>query len=59
MEQGHNGSNCQTLFGIEQIPTDNHIRTLSDQVPPETLQPCFDQVVAQMQQGADCKNLSG
>ena len=51
LERGHNGSNCQTLFGIEQIPTDNHIRTLLDQVPPEALQPCFDQVIAQMQQG--------
>jgi hypothetical protein len=51
LERGHNGSNCQTLFGIKQIPTDNHIRTLLDQVPPESLQPCFDQVVAQMQQG--------
>jgi hypothetical protein len=25
LEQGHGTSNCQTLFGMEKIPTDNHI----------------------------------
>ena len=44
--EGHGTSNCQTLFGIERIPTDNHIRTLLDAVSPEALQPCFDQVLA-------------
>ena len=30
--EGHGTSNCQTLFGMEKIPTDNHIRTLPDAV---------------------------
>ena len=46
--EGHGTSNCQTLFGIERIPTDNHIRTLLDAVSPEALQPCFDQVLAEL-----------
>ena len=50
MEQGRNGSNCKTLFGIERIPSDNHIRDLLDQVPPELLEPCFAEVLDQMQQ---------
>jgi hypothetical protein len=35
LAEGHGRSNCQTLFGIEQIPTDSHIRALLDPVPPE------------------------
>ena len=50
LEQGHSASNCQTLFGIRQIPTDNHIRTLLDRVPPEALQPCFDQVLERLRE---------
>jgi len=51
MEQGRNGSNCKTLFGIETIPSDNHIRALLDPVPPELLEPCFEQALEQMRQG--------
>jgi hypothetical protein len=50
LEQGHGTSNCQTLFGMEKIPTDNHIRTLLDAVSPEALQPCFDQILEQLRQ---------
>ncbi len=50
MEQGRNGSNCKTLFGIERIPSDNHIRDLLDPVPPERLGPCLAAVLDQMRQ---------
>jgi hypothetical protein len=50
LELGHSSSNCQTLFGIKHIPTDNHIRMLLDRVPPEALQPCFDQVLEQVRE---------
>jgi hypothetical protein len=46
LEQHRHRSNCQTLFGIEKIPTDNHIRKLLDMVDPVALQPCFDEVLA-------------
>jgi len=36
LETGHGRSNCQTLFGISRIPTDNHIRDMLDPVRPIT-----------------------
>jgi hypothetical protein len=46
LEEGQRTSNCQTLFGIENIPTDNHIRSMLDPVNPVELQPCYDHVLA-------------
>ena len=46
LEEGRKTSNCQTLFGMVKIPTDNHIRAMLDPVSPTHLQPVFDQVVA-------------
>ena len=34
LTQGHGRSNCQTLFGMQDIPTDNHIRLMLDGVAP-------------------------
>jgi hypothetical protein len=48
LQRGRNGCNCQTLFGMEKIPSDNHIRDLLDSAPPELLEPCFDQVLDEM-----------
>jgi hypothetical protein len=56
MEHGRNGSNCKTLFGIEKIPSDNHIRDLLDPVPPELLEPCFEQAFEQMRQHGGMKD---
>ena len=50
LQRGRNSSNCQTLFGMEKIPSDNHIRDLLDSAPPELLEPCFDQVLDEMRQ---------
>jgi len=38
-------SNAQTLFGVHQIPIDNHIRDLLDGVPPTALYPVFDEIL--------------
>lgn len=35
-------SNCWTLFGMQAIPTDNHVRAMLDPVPPSHLQPAFN-----------------
>lgn len=45
LEDGHKTSNCQTLFGMEMIPSDNHIRSMLDPVHPAHLQPAFDQAL--------------
>ena len=46
LEEGRKTSNCQTLFGMTKIPTDNHIRSMLDPVHPSHLQASFDQAVA-------------
>ena len=43
---GHGRSNCQTLFGMERIPTDNHIRAMLDEVEPSSLYGLFDDALA-------------
>ena len=42
MQQAKGQSNAQSLFDIQQIPSDNHIRQTLDPVAPETLFPCYD-----------------
>ena len=37
-------SNAQALFGMQAIPTDNHIRNLLDVVPPQQIFPMFNEV---------------
>ena len=56
MEHGRNASNCKTLFGIEKIPGDNHIRDLLDPAPPELLEPCFEHSLEQMRQRGGMKD---
>jgi hypothetical protein len=46
LENGHARSNCQTLFDIAKIPTDNQIRDMLDPAPPELLEPVFAELVA-------------
>lgn len=41
LEQTQGRNNAQTLFGVYQIPTDNHIRTLLDPTDPVMLRPFF------------------
>lgn len=49
LAEGHGRSNCQTLFGIEKIPSDNHIRAMLDPVPPQHFFPMFRDVVAHLE----------
>ena len=44
MQQNKGQSNAQTLFQIEEIPSDNHVRQMLDAVPPEELFPVYDEV---------------
>lgn len=41
--KGH--SNAQSLFGVHQIPSDNHIRDLLDPVKPEQVFPVFEEIL--------------
>ncbi len=51
LERGRGLSNCQTLFSMRKIPTDNHIRSMLDPVPPETLFPMFGKTLAALEEG--------
>jgi len=44
MEQNKGRSNAQTLFQIEEIPSDNHIRDTLDEVAPDELYPIYDEI---------------
>ncbi len=41
LAQGHRRSNCQTLFGMSAIPTDNHIRQMLDGAAPAAFDGLF------------------
>ena len=41
LEKGQGRSNCQSLFGIEKIPSDNYIRDMLDGADRALLAPCF------------------
>jgi hypothetical protein len=52
LEQSRGRSNCQGLFGIDKIPTDNHIRDMLDPVAPDALFGLFAQTLAALADGA-------
>lgn len=45
MEEEKGENNCRTLFGIEHIPTDNHIRKILDKVEPDSFFPVFEDLM--------------
>src|SRR3954471_20451471 len=49
LETRHGRSNCQTLFGISRMPTDNHIRDMLDPVAPDHVFPAFAAAVAALE----------
>lgn len=51
MEQAKGRSNAQSLFAVEQIPCDNHIRQTLDPVAPEELFGLYDEVLESLWQG--------
>ena len=52
LEKGQGRSNCQTLFGIEKIPSDNYIRDMVDEADPALLAPCFERMETLLAQPA-------
>jgi hypothetical protein len=46
LETGRGRSNCQTLFEIGRIPSDNYIRDMLDLADPALLRPCFERMEA-------------
>jgi len=48
-EEAHGRSNCASLFGITNIPSDNHIRDMLDPASPALLHSAFAETIAQLQ----------
>src|SRR5215510_203985 len=44
-------SNLHTIYGIERVPCDTHMRTILDPVSPKVLRPVFKSVFRQLQRG--------
>ena len=51
LQDGQGRSNCQTLFKMSGIPSDNHIRAMLDPVAPELFHPVFEQAVRTLEAG--------
>ena len=50
LQEGHGRSNCECLFGISKIPSDNHIRDMLDPADPALLYPMFPAVLRELEQ---------
>jgi hypothetical protein len=44
-------SNLHTIYGIQRVPCDTHMREILDPVSPESLRPVFKSVLTQLQRG--------
>ena len=49
LAQGQGRSNCQTLFAMTKIPSDNHVRAMLDPVAPRHFNPVFGAVMAELE----------
>jgi len=47
----HGRSNCETLFAMTKIPSDNHIRAMLDPVRPQGFYPAFADALGALQRG--------
>ena len=43
--------NVETIYGIERVPCDTHMREILDPVSPEWLRPLFKSIFRQLQRG--------
>ena len=56
MMQGSKGkNNAESLFGVHQISTDNHIRDLLDPVKPAQIFPVFEEILQTLEQQGQLK----
>lgn len=48
MEKAKGDSNAGKLFGVKQVPSDNHIRNLLDPIEPKELHPVFENIFTKL-----------
>jgi hypothetical protein len=49
MQTASGKNNAKTLFDIENIPVDNHIRNILDKVEPKSFKKIYDDIVVECQ----------
>jgi hypothetical protein len=49
LEEGYGRSNCESLFGLSKIPSDNHIRAMLDEANPSLLESVFTDVRTELE----------
>lgn len=52
-----NPENLRRVFGLEAIPSDSQMRTILDEVAPESLRPLFKVVIQQLQRGKELEKM--
>lgn len=57
MEGSKGKSNAQSLFGVHQMPSDNHIRDLLDPVKPEQVLTVFEEILQVLEQLGQLRGL--
>jgi hypothetical protein len=50
--------NLGTIYGIERVPCDTHMREILDPVSPESLRPVFTSVFRQLQRGKALESMT-
>jgi hypothetical protein len=56
MQLSKGKSNAQSLFEMEQIPSDNHIRQTLDSVSPQAIFPCYDVALESLRQSGQLES---
>ena len=56
LEKSRARSSCRTLFAVEKIPTDNHIRKMLDPVEPDALFGLFGQTLDLLEERGGLKD---
>ncbi len=51
LARAHGRSNCESLFSMSRIPTDNQIRAMLDPVVPDRLYPLFSSLLERLEAG--------
>jgi len=59
MQQNKGNNNARTLFGVDQIPCDNQIRSLLDPVPAAHLFSVFDDTFTMMRESGQLEGFGG
>lgn len=62
LEQTRGNNNARTLFGVHNIPSDNHIRSLLDATPPGMLKPVYAFLFNALEQAGvvdACRSVNG